>query len=139
VALKIAAEMLRGLRYKLCMMGIPIAGPSYVYCDNNSVVMNTTSPASTLKKKSNSIAYHAVRWSVAADEMRVTHVTSDENVADILTKPLPGGAKRDYLLSRVLHDLVHEITPLIQNIRDAAVKAISLLPRVQFASFTRYY
>jgi hypothetical protein len=87
VTLKIATEILRGLRYKLQMMGIPIAGPSYVYCDNNSVVINSTALASTLKKKSNSIAYHVVRWSVA----RVTYVPSEDNVADILTKPLPGG------------------------------------------------
>jgi hypothetical protein len=31
VALKVATEMLRGLRYKLRMMGIPIAGPTYIY------------------------------------------------------------------------------------------------------------
>jgi hypothetical protein len=80
VALKIATKMLRGLRYKLPMMGIPIVGPSYVYCDNNSVVMNSTAPASTLKKKSNSITYHAVRWAVAADKMRVTHVASKDNI-----------------------------------------------------------
>lgn len=73
VALKIATEMLRGLRYKLRMMGIPICGPSYIHCDNNSVVINSSSPASTLKKKSNSIAYHCVRESVAADEQRVTY------------------------------------------------------------------
>jgi hypothetical protein len=131
VALKIAAEMLRGLRYKLRMMGVPIAGPSYVYCDNNSVVMNSTSPASTLKKKSNSIAYHAVRWAVAADEIRVTHVSSQDNVADILTKPLPGGFKRDSLVSRVLHDIVNEFTPFVQGIHDTAVKALSYVPRFQ--------
>jgi hypothetical protein len=77
VALKIATETLRGLRYKLHMMGVPIAGPSYVYCDNNSVVMNTSAPASTLKKKSNPIAYHAVCWAVAADGIRVTHISSE--------------------------------------------------------------
>jgi hypothetical protein len=55
VALKVTTEMLRGLRYKLRMMGIPIAGPSYIYCDNNSVVINSSRPPSTLKKKSNSI------------------------------------------------------------------------------------
>jgi hypothetical protein len=134
VALKIAAEMLRGLRYKLRMMGVPIAGPSYVYCDNNSVVMNSTSPASTLKKKSNSIAYHAVRWAVAADELRVTHVSSEDNVADILTKPLPGGFKRDSLVSRVLYDIVNEFTPFVQGIHDTAVKALSYVPR-----FPRYF
>jgi hypothetical protein len=120
VALKIATEILRGLRYKLRMMGVPIAGPSYVYCDNNSVVTNSTAPASTLKKKSNSIAYHAVRWSVAADEQRVTYVASEANVADIMTKPLPGGSKRDWLVSRVLHDIVVEVLPRIRRLQSLA-------------------
>jgi hypothetical protein len=115
VALKVAAEVLRGLGYKLQMMGIPIAGPWYVYCNNNSVIMNSTAPASTLKKKSNSIAYHTVQWAVAADEMRVTHIASEDNIADILTKPLPGGFKRDSLVSRVLHDIVNEIAPVIHQ------------------------
>jgi hypothetical protein len=106
VALKIATEMLRGLRYKLRMMGIPIAGPSYVYCDNNSVVINSSSPASTLKKKSNSIAYHCVREAVAADEQRIVYENTKTNLADILTKPLPGGMQRDYLTSRVLYDII---------------------------------
>jgi hypothetical protein len=81
VALKIATEMLRGLRYKLCMMGIPFSGPSYIYCDNNSVVINSSSPASTLKKKSKSIAYHCVRESVAKDEQRVAYESTHTNLA----------------------------------------------------------
>jgi hypothetical protein len=116
------------------MMGIPVEGPSYVYCDNNSVVMNSTSPASTLKKKSNSIPYHAVRWFVAADEQRVAHIASKNNVSDIMTKPLPGGAKRDLLVSRVLHDIVHEVTPMIRNIHNSAVKVLSSITRFPSAS-----
>jgi hypothetical protein len=106
VALKIATEMLRGLRYKLRMMGIPIAGPSYIYCDNNSVVVNSSSPASTLKKKSNSIAFHCVRESVAADEQRVTYESTHTNLADLLTKPLPGGFHRDSLVGSILHNII---------------------------------
>ena len=48
-------ETLRGLRYKLRMMGVPIDGPTYVYGDNMSVIFNTSQPESTLKKKSNSV------------------------------------------------------------------------------------
>ena len=133
--MKIATETLRGLRYKLHMMGVPIAGPSYVYCDNNLVVMNTSAPASTLKKKSNSIAYHALRWAVAADEIRVTHISSETNVADILTKPLPGGAKRDSLVCRVLHDIVTEVVPLIasiQKVLSSTVRFPSVPPVPQY-------
>jgi hypothetical protein len=42
IALKIATEMTEGLRYKLRMMGIPIEGSTNVFCDNNSVVQNST-------------------------------------------------------------------------------------------------
>jgi hypothetical protein len=59
VALKTGIETLRGLRYKLRMVGVPISGPTYVYGDNMSVIHNTQRPESTLKKKSNSICYHA--------------------------------------------------------------------------------
>jgi hypothetical protein len=38
VALKIATELIQGLRYKLRMMGVPIEGPTRVKCDNMSVV-----------------------------------------------------------------------------------------------------
>ena len=56
---------LRGLRYKLKMMSIPISSPSYIYGDNMSVVHNTSRPESVLRKKSNSVCYHAVCKSVA--------------------------------------------------------------------------
>jgi hypothetical protein len=41
VAMKHCVEHVRGLRYKLRMMGILIAAPTYVYGDNMSVIHNT--------------------------------------------------------------------------------------------------
>ena len=41
VAMKLGMEVLRGIRYKLCMMYVPIAGPTYIYSDNMSVIHNT--------------------------------------------------------------------------------------------------
>jgi hypothetical protein len=47
------------LHYKLRMFGgVPIDGPANMYCDNNSVVINSSKHDSTLKKKHNAIAYH---------------------------------------------------------------------------------
>ncbi len=60
VAMKHGIEKLRGLRYKLRMMGIPLTGPFFIYGDNKSQITNSTKPESTLKKKCNSICYHAV-------------------------------------------------------------------------------
>ena len=55
VAMKIGMESLRGLCYKLPLMGVGIAGPLYIYGDNMSVIHNTQRPESMPKKKSNSI------------------------------------------------------------------------------------
>ena len=61
VAMTHGVETLRGLRYKIHMMGVPIDGPTYFYGGNMSVIFNTSQPESQLKKKSNSLCYHAVR------------------------------------------------------------------------------
>jgi hypothetical protein len=105
VALKTAMEANRALRYKLRMMGVPIEGPTYMYCDNMSVVNNTTAPESMLKKKSNSIAYHAVREAVAMGEILIAYISTDDNVADLMTKSLPGGERRDRLVEGLLWDI----------------------------------
>ena len=104
VAMKNCMEDLRGLRYKLRMMGIPVPGPSYVFGDNQAVIYNTLCPESTLKKKSNAICYHAVREAVAMGEMVTIHVRSADNLADLMTKCLTG-QKRFHLVDMVLHDI----------------------------------
>ena len=90
VALRIAIEMIEGLRYKLRMMGVPIDGACKMFCDNESVVKNTTRPESPLKKKSNSICYHKARESIAGGWVRLTKELGDTNVSDILTKLMSG-------------------------------------------------
>jgi hypothetical protein len=106
VAMKQGMECLRGLVYKLRMMGVAISGPSYIYGDNMSVIHNTQRPESMLKKKSNSICYHAIREAVAMGECLTGHVSTHDNPADICTKAIPGGRKRDHLVGLLLHDLV---------------------------------
>ena len=79
VAMKTGVEALRGIRYKLRMMGVPLTGPNYAYGDNMSVIYNTSRPESTLKKKSKSICYHAVRKAVASDECLTMHCKTVDN------------------------------------------------------------
>jgi len=97
VAMRIMVEMLESLRYKLRMFGIPIDGPSNVFCDNKSMVTNSTVPTSTLKKKHNAIAYHRVREAVAAGILRIAKVHTSENLADLLTKPLSNVALKNLI------------------------------------------
>jgi len=101
IAMRICAELIDALRYKLRMFGIPLEGPANIFCDNNSVVINATIPTSPLKKKHSAIAYHRVRESIAAGIMRVAKVKTDENLADSFTKSLPGPKLR-YIMSRIL-------------------------------------
>jgi len=103
-ALTQGMDRMRGLRYKLRMMGIPLEGTSYTYGDNMSVIHNTQRPDSTLKKKCNSIAYHACREAVAAGEMITGHVPSEKNPADIATMIVPPGQKRNGLLDLMMYD-----------------------------------
>ena len=64
IALRMAVEHIEVLHYKLRMFGIPIEGPTNVFCDNETVFKNMTIPESTLKKKHNSICYHCCREAV---------------------------------------------------------------------------
>jgi len=89
-ALRICIELLEGLRYKLRMFGIPLDGRVNTFCDNSAAVINATQPASTLKKKHNSKAYHRVREAIASGVLRIAWVQSGKNLADILTKPMNG-------------------------------------------------
>ena len=103
VALKNCCEYIRGLRYKLRMMGIPMELPTYIFADNQSVLKNSTLPHSTLKKKSSSIAFHFVHEGTARDEWRLAYLNTHLNPSDMLTKSLPGGEKRTLFTSFVLH------------------------------------
>ncbi len=84
--MKHGIEKLQGLWYKLCMMGVPLTGPSFIYADNKSQVTNSTRPDLTLKKKCNPICYHAERESVAMGESLITCINSEENLSDLMTK-----------------------------------------------------
>jgi hypothetical protein len=86
VALRIATEQIKALRYKLRMFGVPIDGPADMFCDNQGVVKNASIPESTLSKKHNSINYNLVRESAAAGIIRVGKEDTETNLADGLTK-----------------------------------------------------
>ena len=86
-------------------MGIPVNGPCYISGDNKSVLANTTDPGSTLKKKTQSIAYNFVREGVARSEWRTSYVNTHENEADLLTKLLPSGVKREGFVKKLLHHI----------------------------------
>ena len=98
VALRIARDMAVEMRLKLMSIGVPLLGPTNVYCDNQGVVKNTSIPESTLSKKHNSINYHVVREAAAAGILRVAKEGTNTNLADAITKLLA------YSQSNILYD-----------------------------------
>jgi hypothetical protein len=70
-----------------------------------SVIHNTQRPESVLKKKSNAICYHLVREAVAMEECLTVHVSTYDNPADLATKIIAGGQKRDHLVCMLLYDI----------------------------------
>ena len=88
LAMRTCLEHIVSLRYKLRMFGVPFQGPTEVFCDNNSVVLNTSQVESKLNKKHNALAYHAIRWAVAAGIVRIGWIDGKENLADAYTKVL---------------------------------------------------
>lgn len=67
-------------------MGVPIDGPVNVVADNETMVKNSTIPSVTLHKKHNAICYHYVREAVTARILRIAHIPSGQNLADMFTK-----------------------------------------------------
>ena len=79
-------EYVRGLKYKLRVMGVPVIECAYIYGDNKSVLVNSGTLHSQLKKKSNSVAFHHVCEGSTLDEWRTTYININENIADLLAK-----------------------------------------------------
>ena len=96
-AMKNAVELTESLRYKLRMFGVPIEGPTNIFCDNEAVYKNTSLPESMLKKKHHSIAYHRCREAVAAGTVRVAKEGTRTNLSDLFTKILPQPRREELL------------------------------------------
>ena len=114
VAARIATELILELRYMLRMIGVPIDGPAKLLGDNMSVVINTTVPSSVLKKKHCAIGYHRVRESIAAGVMTFAHIPSTDNIADIMTKPLPNQQFHKLVKPILFRAPVH-VQPKLEN------------------------
>ena len=88
IALKSCMEGITSLRYNLRMFGVEIDGPANVLCDNHSVFNDTTNIRSKLNRKHNSLAFHAVRWAVAVNILRLGKIHTSDNISDPYTKLL---------------------------------------------------
>ena len=88
-ALKNSVELVEALQYKLCMFGVTIEGPTNVFCENELVYKNVSTPELVLKKNHRSIAYHQCCEADAASTIRIAKEPTATNFSDLFTKILP--------------------------------------------------
>jgi hypothetical protein len=92
--------MIKALKYKLSMFGIEIMEEeTKVFGDNNTgVIINTSGPESTLKKKHHhSINYKYVREAVAAGFVQMYKVDTGSNLADLFTNSVNNVTRKEII------------------------------------------
>ena len=61
------------------------------------------------QEETSSVAYHFVREGVSRDEWRTTHVKSQENPADLMTKKLAAGVNHYQKVKMILYDIYPQV------------------------------
>ena len=128
MAMKHAMEYVRGLRYKLRSIRVPVVECTYIYGDNKSVLVNSGTLHLQLKKKSNSVAFHHVYEGFTLYEWKTTYINTHVNIADLMTKNLPSVIKRTKFSKMVLHFLTPSTEAGEESNHQAAVDEVKILP-----------
>ena len=84
------------LRQLLAELHSPLAKSTLVYCDNVSAVYLSTNPVQHQRTKHVEIDLHFVRDRVAMGQVRVLHVPTTSQFADIFTKGLPSSTFSEF-------------------------------------------
>jgi hypothetical protein len=84
------------LRHLLSELRHDIKQATIVYCDNVSAVYMCKNPVHHKRTKHIELDIHFVRERVAVGNVRVLHVPSDKQFADIFTKGLPSALHEDF-------------------------------------------
>lgn len=79
---------LRWICSLLTELGINITGPPVIYCDNVGATYLCANPVFHSRMKHLALDYHFIRNQVSAGILRVAHVSTKDQLADALTKPL---------------------------------------------------
>jgi hypothetical protein len=65
--------------------------PTVIYCDNQSCIKLSENPVFHDRSKHIEIRYHFIRDRVQKGAVKLQYIPTDQQVADILTKPLAKG------------------------------------------------
>ncbi|XP_019087595.1 PREDICTED: uncharacterized protein LOC109127409 [Camelina sativa] len=73
----------------LSELGITLSAAPVIYCDNMGATYLCSNPVFHSRMKHIAIDYHFVRGYIQSGALRVSHISTHDQLADALTKPLP--------------------------------------------------
>jgi histone deacetylase 1/2 len=77
------------LQYLLTDLQIPSASAPIIWCDNLAATYLSVNPVFHARTKHVKVDYHFVRDRVAKKEIQIRFISSQDQLADVFTKPLP--------------------------------------------------
>ena len=101
-AMKNVVELIAALCYKLRMFGVPLDGPTDMFCNNEAVYKNASTLESQLKKKHHSISHHMSQYTVASGVCPIAKEENDTNLAYLFTRVLTR-VRREFLLNKFMY------------------------------------
>ena len=104
--------MIEAPRYKLRFFGMPLEGPAEVFCDNMSVIKNSSIPTSDLNKRHDDIYYHRVREAQNAGILRVGCTPGEFNLEDLFIKTTMPGSTRHNLVDSIFYNTASPISDI---------------------------
>lgn len=85
-------------------LGVMIDHPMTIWCNNVNAKCLTKNPIFHMKTKHVAIQYHLVREQFAHKTLETKYISTKEQLADLLTKPLPCRTFA-YLVSKLMESL----------------------------------
>ena len=77
-------------------LGVKLPRAPVIYCDNVGATYLCANPVFHSRMKHVALDYHYIRNQVQSGALRVVHVSTKDQVADALTKPLPRAAFNNF-------------------------------------------
>lgn len=90
IAVANAASELRWICSLFTDLGIPLPTVPVLYCDNVGATYLSANPIFHSRMKHLALDYHFIRDNVRSGILRVSHISTKDQLADALTKPLSG-------------------------------------------------
>ena len=102
----------------LLYLGVPVENVTHVFGNNESEIGSCTVPESKLNKRHNILSYHFVRNTIACKFINLQHVSSEWNMANVVSKHWSYQKVYNNILKPVLHYKGNTKVLVIRGIMD---------------------